>query len=115
MPDRRFVSITLGISKVRFSRIRLRTAGVQSMTSTAGTMPGRSMRLNSVCETTACSVLASMDRIWFCWPGGYMSMIRSTVCDAFDGVQRGEHEVAGLGGGDRQRPSSRGRASRRRG
>ena len=40
------------------------------------------MRLNSVCEITACSVLASIDRIWFCCPAGYISMIRSTVCDA---------------------------------
>ena len=30
-----------------------------------------------------------------------MSMMRSIVCAALHGVQRREHQVAGLGGGDR--------------
>ena len=48
MPICRLVSITLGISKVRASRMMFRTAGVQSSTSTAGAMPDSSTRLNSV-------------------------------------------------------------------
>ena len=74
--------MTLGISKVLDSRMMFCTAGVQSRISTAGIMPRRSIRRKSVCDTTASSVFPSMDRIWFCWPAGYMSMMRSTVCPA---------------------------------
>src|SRR3954471_18737710 len=102
-----------GISKIRFSRMQFRTAGVQSMTSMPGIMPGWSQRLNSVWLMTACSVLASIERIWFCSSAGEKSMKTSViggvdVDDTLDrlrrvhGVKRREDQVTGFRSGDRR-------------
>ncbi len=63
MPIERLVSMTFAISKVRPSRIRLRTAGCTAGSRRRGHALV-SVRRNSVWEMTACSVLASMARIW---------------------------------------------------
>ena len=77
------------------SRMRLRIAGVATITSVATARLRPSAVRQSVWQTTPCKVPANCWRICCCWCGGKTSMMRSTVCAA-SCVQGGEDEVTGL-------------------
>ncbi len=83
------------------SRIRLRIAGVPIMISCAATRPPP-VRLSRVCEITARSDSDSIERTMSFF------LARKHIDHPIDGlggragVQRAEHQVAGLGGGQRQ-------------
>ena len=71
-----------GIWKVLFSRIRLATAGVTTMISSAAHRPLLSTRLKRVCATTSLRLVDNALRICPCSSCGNTSMIRSTVLAA---------------------------------
>ena len=75
-------------------------AGVANMISVITARPVPSARGHSAWVTTPCSAVDNWARICCCWCGGKMSMTRSMVCAATLGVQRGQYEVAGFGGGE---------------
>ena len=75
-----------------------RMKGVLTMTSTAGARPLPSARGIRRCEMTALSTLASCRRTCFCWCGANTDDDAVDRFGGVDGVQRGEHEVAGFGG-----------------
>ena len=81
MPSSAPVSITVCISCVRFSRIRLATAAFEIISSYAGMSPPE-MRGISRWENTPAKEPESWMRICSCWPGGNESIMRSIVCDA---------------------------------
>ena len=81
--------------------MRLRTAGVGTRTSTAGTRPEPSAVGSSCWATTPWRATESMTRTCCCWWGGNTSMMRSIVCGASWVCRVAEHQVAGLGGGQR--------------
>ena len=84
------------------SRIRLRIAGVPIMISCAATRPPPFFFI-SVCEITARSDSRTASSAPCPSPrAGNTSTMRSMVLAAELGVQRAEHQVAGLGGGERQ-------------
>ena len=57
---------------------------------------------SSDCEITARSDSDSIERTIGFSPAGNTSMMRSMVLAADDGMQRGEHQVSGFRGGQRQ-------------
>ena len=103
MPCAAPVCSTERIWKVLFSRIRLATALLATRISSAGTRPLPSARRTRRCETTARSDSETMVRICV------LLLRREDAEEAVDGadgvvgVQGGEHQVAGLGGGEGER------------
>ena len=59
--------MTVGIWWVLASRIRLRMAGLTTITSVIATRPLPSLRAASAWVTTPCRQLANWARIWLCW------------------------------------------------
>ena len=72
-------------------------------TSQATTRPEPSAVGSSCWVMMPCSATDSCTRTWPCCWAGNTSMMRSIVCGGVLGVQGGEHEVAGLGRGQRGR------------
>ena len=76
--------------------IMSRTRPVMRMTSQVATRPLPSTVGTRRWETTPLSVEAIIARTWPCMWGGKKSIRRLTVSARVDGVDRREHEVAGL-------------------